>query len=354
VSGIMASRATETRQVVAVTGDGTNDGPALKKADIGFAMGITGTSVAKDAADIILMDDNFTSIVKAVKWGRCVYDCLCGFLQFQLTVNIAAVIVAVFGACILMESPLKAIHLLWINLIMDSLASLALATEMPVDALLDRKPYGRSRPLISPTMWRNMVLHAVYQVGVTLWLIWDGENVFTGSEAFPSGRPQSVSLGVSKDPCKDHSKSPTVHYTIVFNVFVLMQLFNEINSRRINNEANVFEHILASPYFVIVVGVTMGLQILLVEFGDRAFGTTTLSGPQWAFCLGLGLFELVWYQIIRFVPPSLFTGLSNFVGGLGWAGNKIVPEDEPEGVEMKPKDDKADAVVPIGPGSLAS
>ncbi|XP_016151279.1 plasma membrane calcium-transporting ATPase 3-like isoform X2 [Sinocyclocheilus grahami] len=309
VKGIIDSTIVEQRQVVAVTGDGTNDGPALKKADVGFAMGIAGTDVAKEASDIILTDDNFSSIVKAVMWGRNVYDSISKFLQFQLTVNVVAVIVAFTGACITQDSPLKAVQMLWVNLIMDTFASLALATEPPNEALLLRKPYGRNNPLISRTMMKNILGHAVFQLTIIFTLLFVGEKIFD----IDSGRNAPL-----------HSP-PSEHYTIIFNTFVLMQLFNEINARKIHGERNVFDGIFANPIFCSIVLGTFAIQIVIVQFGGKPFSCSPLNAEQWLWCLFVGMGELIWGQVIASVPTHQLKCLKE--AGHGRSQDEIMDEE---------------------------
>lgn len=151
--------------IVAVTGDGTNDAPALKRASVGFAMN-TGTQVAHAAAAIMIMDDDFASIVKACSWGRNVYDNIRRFLQFQLTVNVAALVIAFVGGVIMAEAPLTAIQFLWVNMIMDTLAALALATEDPKPELLQRAPYRKGEYIISVTMAKHILGQTFFQIGI--------------------------------------------------------------------------------------------------------------------------------------------------------------------------------------------
>ncbi|XP_029951494.1 plasma membrane calcium-transporting ATPase 1-like [Salarias fasciatus] len=331
VKGIIDSTVVEQRQVVAVTGDGTNDGPALKKADVGFAMGIAGTDVAKEASDIILTDDNFSSIVKAVMWGRNVYDSISKFLQFQLTVNVVAVTVAFTGACITQDSPLKAVQMLWVNLIMDTFASLALATEPPTEALLLRSPYGRQKPLISRTMMKNILGHAIYQLTTIFILLFLGDVIFD----IDSGRNAPL-----------HAP-PSEHYTIIFNTFVLMQIFNEFNARKIHGERNVFEGVFRNPIFCSIILGTLVTQFVIVQFGGKPFSCVGLTIEQWLWCILFGFSSLLWGQMVSSVPTKWLKFLAT--AGHGTQQEEI-PEEELE--EMKDLDEIDHAEMELKKGQV--
>jgi hypothetical protein len=228
-------------------------------------------------------------------WGRNVYDSIAKFLQFQLTVNVVAVIVAFVGACAIEDSPLKAVQMLWVNLIMDTLASLALATEMPTSSLLLRKPYGRTKPLISRTMMKNIIGHAIYQLVVIFFLLFGGDRFFD----IDSGQDAPL------------NSYPTQHFTIIFNTFVMMTLFNEVNSRKIHGERNIFEGLFSNPIFYGILIVTAIAQIVIVQFGGRPFNTAALTVEQWMWCVLFGFGVLLWGQLITTIPtkriPKRFT-----------------------------------------------
>jgi Ca2+-transporting ATPase len=265
----------EAGHIVAVTGDGTNDVPALIAADVGLSMGKCGTELAKEASDIVVLDDDFRSIVRAVVWGRTVYNNIKRFLQFQLTANISTLFISFLSAVLLEHTPFKAVQLLRVNLIMDSLGALALATGKPHDVLLNQRPNSRETPLISAFMIRNIAGQSLLQI-LLIWLIL----------VFPCG-------------LKVHSQH---HYTLLYNVFVFCQMFNLINARATDPGDDPTIGVFDTPlFFGIMVGVGV-VEVILIHFAGQFFSCTRLRTREWLISVGLAGLTLPMGFLLRRMP----------------------------------------------------
>ena len=351
--------------VVAVTGDGTNDAPALSKSDVGFAM-IEGTDIAKEASDIVILDNNFSSIVIAIIYGRSIYENIRKFLQFQLTVNFCACILVFICSCIGNETPLNSIQMLWVNLIMDSLGSLALATEPPYDSLLSKKPTRKNESIINGKMWKNISLQAFFEICLLLFLYVKGpdfiredkinilkshEEIYNCFGGLPGdvnyekykdyiiyGSENSWSKKITLDISKINSDynlknicekflppnegdwpgvslfdifdkyndlyGSTTHMTFIFNVFVFYTLFNQFNCRIIDDSYNFLARINKGFMFCLVTFGEMLFQFLIVQYGSGVFHCVKggLSFTQWTLCIIFSSTTFLFSAIIKMIP----------------------------------------------------
>ncbi|CAK80242.1 unnamed protein product (macronuclear) [Paramecium tetraurelia] len=245
------------------------------------------------AADIILLDDNFSSIITAMKWGRNIYDCIRKFIQFQLTVNLVALFMSFLGAVVLKESPLNTIEMLWVNLIMDTFASLALATEPPNITVLERQPYKREDKIVSPTMNRTIVGGSVYQIAVLCGIL------------FVLPKYMDLSMPQELEGQKFHKN--VVQMSIFFQTFVVMQVFNSITCRQLDYKTiNPFTNACNNPLFWGVQTFTLIIQCILIQYGGKFVKVSHLTVQQHILCIGFGIGSIIFLALVKLVIPENF------------------------------------------------
>lgn len=299
---------------VASTGAFINDVSALDEANCGIAMG-SGTAAAKEVSALILTNDDFEAILKAVMWGRNIYHNITRFLQFQITVNVTCLITLFIGIIRFDQEPITAVQLLWINVIMDLFAALALATEPPLKSVIEGPPFSDRRPILTPTVWRQILgvslWNVIVLVCVMIFAPWAADLSYprkiSSDKVMPSGfnpaLPREQQTGDALEYLESQDKKR--HLTYMFCIFVFLQVFNMINCRKIGRrDFNVFENFFHNWYFLLMFTLIIVIQIIGTNYFPVIFRTLPLTRSEWGACIMVGSSTLAASALVKLTPEK--------------------------------------------------
>lgn len=311
---------------VAASGDGINDIAAIKNAFVGISMG-SGVPAVRESSGLVLTNDDFVANMRAIMWGRNIYQNLQRFLQFQITVNVSALLTLAIGIPLFGQPPITSVQLLWINLIMDIFGALALATEPPIRNVLNGKSYGDNVTILDSHIWRQVIGVSFFNLLVMLVIFffgrsagnlpeydWSTTTYVSVPEGYETRSESDTPEQLAMYNLYEQSQAKATHFTYIFNTFVFLQLFNMINCRKIaEQDFNVFESFFHNWNFLFCFVLIGGIQFAGTQYLPTIFRTVPLKKSEWGSCIIVGASALLFGAFVKLLPKKYFKKFKNII-----------------------------------------